>query len=267
MKMKGVYEQNRALGDPLSIEGQLTESGQRLDKLRLELQKFQGYLDEAEGRVTLNTTTRLSTGSGVNGTASGGGGLIGLKKIMGKDKGSNHAADSNHAHGHQPQHLHHHQGSDESLSRSASDSSVSNNKQSLPGTPQPSHGSSHSPESGVGSHTSHDSEVERLYANAEAEIEAEIVVDGLHVTGHDDEDDTINGEFYESELLPVLGTCRALYAFEAQSEGSIPLHEGEELYVIEVDQGDGWTRVRRNTGFEEGFVPTSYIQCTLYNTC
>lgn len=29
MKMKGVYEQNRALGDPLSIEGQLTESGQR----------------------------------------------------------------------------------------------------------------------------------------------------------------------------------------------------------------------------------------------
>ena len=74
--------------------------------------------------------------------------------------------------------------------------------------------SSHSPESGVGSPTSHDSEVERLYANAEAEIEAEIVVDGLHVTGHDDEDDTINGEFYESELLPVLGTCRALYAFE-----------------------------------------------------
>lgn len=29
MKMKGVYEQNRALGDPLSIEGQLTESGVR----------------------------------------------------------------------------------------------------------------------------------------------------------------------------------------------------------------------------------------------
>ncbi len=53
----------------------------------------------------------------------------------------------------------------------------------------------------------------------------------------------------------------------AQSEGSIPLCEGEELYVIEVDQGDGWTRVRRNSGYEEGFVPTSYIQCHLYNTC
>lgn len=40
MKMKGVYEQNRALGDPLSIEGQLTESGQRyfnpsIDRFRI----------------------------------------------------------------------------------------------------------------------------------------------------------------------------------------------------------------------------------------
>lgn len=55
--------------------------------------------------------------------------------------------------------------------------------------------------------------------------------------------------------------------FLAQSEGSIPLYEGEELFVIEIDQGDGWTRVRRNSGYEEGFVPTSYIQCTLYNSC
>lgn len=53
----------------------------------------------------------------------------------------------------------------------------------------------------------------------------------------------------------------------ATSEGSIPMNEGEELQVIEIDQGDGWTRVRRmnNTnGWDEGFVPTSYIECTLY---
>lgn len=52
----------------------------------------------------------------------------------------------------------------------------------------------------------------------------------------------------------------------ATSEGSIPMSEGEELQVIEVDQGDGWTRVRRfsSKGWEEGFVPTSYIECTLY---
>lgn len=43
--------------------------------------------------------------------------------------------------------------------------------------------------------------------------------------------------------------------------------EGEELHVIELDQGDGWTRVRRMAGtnmIEEGFVPTSYIESTLY---
>lgn len=53
----------------------------------------------------------------------------------------------------------------------------------------------------------------------------------------------------------------------ATSEGSIPMNESEELHVIELDQGDGWTRVRRmHTGsvIEEGFVPTSYIESTLY---
>lgn len=47
MKMKGVYEQNPALGDPMSIEGQLNQSSHKLDKLGAELTKFQGYLDEA----------------------------------------------------------------------------------------------------------------------------------------------------------------------------------------------------------------------------
>lgn len=50
----------------------------------------------------------------------------------------------------------------------------------------------------------------------------------------------------------------------AQSEGSIPMQEDEEFLVIELDQGDGWTRVRRENN-EEGFVPSSYIVCTLYS--
>ena len=41
MKMKQVYESNPALGDPMSIQGQLTENGHRLDKLRSDLKKFQ----------------------------------------------------------------------------------------------------------------------------------------------------------------------------------------------------------------------------------
>lgn len=54
------------------------------------------------------------------------------------------------------------------------------------------------------------------------------------------------------------------FSLTATSEGSIPMYDGEELYLIEVDQGDGWTRVRRMNDYEEGFVPTSYISCTLY---
>lgn len=46
----------------------------------------------------------------------------------------------------------------------------------------------------------------------------------------------------------------------ATSEGSIPMYDGEQLLIIEQDQGDGWTRVRRQPpNTEEGFVPTSYI--------
>lgn len=41
MKMKVVYEQNSALGDPQSVEGQLTENGLKLDKLRQEMHKYQ----------------------------------------------------------------------------------------------------------------------------------------------------------------------------------------------------------------------------------
>ena len=49
MKMKGVYEANPAMGDPMSVEGQLNASGHNLDKLRQELHKYQGYLEEVEG--------------------------------------------------------------------------------------------------------------------------------------------------------------------------------------------------------------------------
>lgn len=38
--------------------------------------------------------------------------------------------------------------------------------------------------------------------------------------------------------------------------------EGELLYVIEEDKGDGWTRVRRNED-QEGYVPTSYVEVFL----
>lgn len=34
------------------------------------------------------------------------------------------------------------------------------------------------------------------------------------------------------------------------------------LYIIEEDKGDGWTRVRKQSG-GEGYVPTSYVDITM----
>ncbi|XP_054440214.1 formin-binding protein 1 isoform X11 [Pteronotus mesoamericanus] len=69
-------------------------------------------------------------------------------------------------------------------------------------------------------------------------------------------------EFDDEEPLPAIGTCKALYTFDGQNEGTISVVEGETLYVIEEDKGDGWTRIRRNED-EEGYVPTSYVEVYL----
>ncbi|XP_072344757.1 formin-binding protein 1 isoform X3 [Scyliorhinus torazame] len=69
-------------------------------------------------------------------------------------------------------------------------------------------------------------------------------------------------EFDDEEILAAIGTCKAVYSFEGQNEGTIAMAEGETLRVIEEDKGDGWTRVRRSED-EEGYVPTSYVEVYL----
>jgi hypothetical protein len=235
MKMKGVYEQNPALGDPMSIEGQLNESGHKLDKLRQELQKYQGYLEEAI--------------EGVNNKSGHQSGVVLSVTPSAPSRRSNLNGG----------HLNRHHrnsgwsgGEEDSLSRSSSDSSVSNpavnHEQSAAGTPLPSYGSSNSSESGLGTcHTS--------LADSDPE--------------HGDSDAQVQpcSRYCDGEVLPALGVCKALYPFEATSEGSIPMHDGEGLYIVELDQGNGWTRVWRQIDMQEGFVPTSYIECTLFSSC
>lgn len=69
---------------------------------------------------------------------------------------------------------------------------------------------------------------------------------------------------FDDEPLPSIGTCKSLYPFQGQTEGTLSMLEGELLSVVEEDKGDGWTRVRRNLE-EEGYVPTSYIKVFLDN--
>lgn len=97
--------------------GQLNECAHKLEKLRVELKKYQGYLEEAiKGPASQNCSP---------------GGPRGL--LNGSVNARNHRNSGGSA------------ADEESLSRSASDSSVTNptlnhNKQSAPGTPHLNHG-------------------------------------------------------------------------------------------------------------------------------
>ncbi|XP_055620888.1 formin-binding protein 1-like isoform X7 [Toxorhynchites rutilus septentrionalis] len=224
MKMKGVYEANSLLGDPRSVEEQLNESVNKLDKLRLELQRYQKLLDQANSQTVIQHSPQAN------------------RVVQNGQRSSRHSnGSSNHDHhdDHGDDHPDHDAGS---LSRSGSESSV---QQAQNGLNINSNGSA-SPESGLG--TSHTS----LPGSGQGSTNEQPINDEM---------------YYEADALQPLGTCKALYPFDATSEGSIPMSEGEELLVIELDQGDGWTRVRRLSGpngWEEGFVPTSYIESTLY---
>ncbi|XP_034121041.1 formin-binding protein 1-like isoform X10 [Drosophila guanche] len=204
MKMKIVYETNSSLGNPMTVEGQLNESEHKLEKLKIDLKKYQGYFERANQAQVANNSPQANRNQLQNGHRT--------------SRHSNGSADD-----------HHDEGDDQPDDAGSLSSSAS-------------------PESGLG--TSHTS---------------------LPGSGQGSANENAIGEdaYFETEVEPLqpLGTCRALYPFEASSEGSIPMNEGEELQVIEIDQGDGWTRVRRandSNGWDEGFVPTSYIECTLY---
>lgn len=182
LKMKDVYVNNPALGDPNALEKKIEENAQKIDSLQAEMRKYQGYLANMDAKPSPVGQRRNSL-------------------------------------------------SDDSISQSSTNMEMS--QTSLPGQPP-------------------------VAAN-EPEV----------YTAIDDEEDHV-GEFehaegdFDEEGFPVIGTCRALYIYEAGNEGSVAMTEGEEMFVLEQDQGDGWTRVRKHDN-SEGFVPTSYIQCHFYD--
>lgn len=181
IRMKEVYEKNRSLGDPQSLEKQLKENGVKLDKLQQDLQKYEGYLAVASGNPNFN------------------------------------------------------KGSDESLTRSMTDMSVTS---SQPNTPKPDHISREPPE---------DTNDYQDQDQRESFNDPDSFDDGI-------------------EDFPIIGSARALYGFEAVNEGSISMEENEEMDILEQDQGDGWTRVRKKGSGEEGFVPTTYLETHFFES-
>ncbi|KAM4661813.1 formin-binding protein 1 isoform 10-T10 [Discoglossus pictus] len=174
-KMKDVYTKNPQMGDAASVGQKLVEIGNNIEKLRIEAQKFEGWLAEVEGRLPVrNESSRRQSG----------------------------------------------------MFETQNTATVNNCAQDR--------------ESPDGSYTEDQSQ--------ETEVK-------LTPTEFDD-------DFDDEEPLPTIGTCKALYPFDGENEGTISVAEGEILNVIEEDKGDGWTRIRRSED-EEGYVPTSYIEVYL----
>ncbi|XP_066569108.1 formin-binding protein 1 isoform X7 [Amia ocellicauda] len=175
-KMKDVYIKNPQMGDPASVDPRLAEIAQNIEKLRVEAQKFEGWLAEVEGRLPVKSDPPRRQSS---------------------------------------------------MYDTQNSTPVNNN-------------CAQDRESPDGSYTE------------EQSSETQIKVPNPE----------FDDEFDDEEPLPTIGTCKALYPFEGHNEGTIAVAEGEMLYVIEEDKGDGWTRVRRNEE-EEGYVPTSYVEVYL----
>lgn len=64
-KMKGVYEQNPQMGDPNSLEPQITETAQNIGRLRGELAKYETWLSEAVGGEESSNAINNNTQHGV----------------------------------------------------------------------------------------------------------------------------------------------------------------------------------------------------------
>ncbi|XP_078605367.1 formin-binding protein 1-like isoform X6 [Branchiostoma floridae x Branchiostoma japonicum] len=67
-----------------------------------------------------------------------------------------------------------------------------------------------------------------------------------------DDDDVFHEE-------PVLGRGKVLYTFQGDSEGTMSIQEGEIIDFLSEDDG-GWTKARRPTNGEVGYVPTTYLE-------
>ncbi|XP_038600910.1 formin-binding protein 1 isoform X15 [Tachyglossus aculeatus] len=175
-KMKDVYLKNPQMGDPTSLDHKSAEVGHNIEKLRFEVQKFEAWLAEAEGRLPARN-----------------------EQVRRQSR----------------------------MYETQNASAINNCAQDRESSPD-------------GSYTEEQSQENEMKVMA---------------TDFDD-------EFDDEEPLPTIGTCKALYTFEGQNEGTISVAEGETLYVIEEDKGDGWTRIRRSEE-EEGYVPTSYVEVYL----
>lgn len=65
--------------------------------------------------------------------------------------------------------------------------------------------------------------------------------------------------------MGFLGVYRAIYDYAPQSEGEVPITEGDLLYLLEQSSEDDWWKVKKKASAEDedepvGLVPSNYIE-------
>ncbi|XP_055343560.1 formin-binding protein 1-like [Paramacrobiotus metropolitanus] len=236
MKMKGVYESNPSMGDPNSVNGQLAENADKMNVLRQELHRLQGLYDEVDNPSAANGNGNGPPAPAPTPSQPLSKGSSSVVAVNGRDS------------------------RDKSLSVSSLPGNQAGSADSLVVSTLP---------------TLNSTTATSSRSPSESSIPAFHQPPQMHHHRHSLSDrDTDQQDLYEpapGESDEVMGSCLALYDFDGLSEGSLAMAEGEELEILETDQGDGWTHVRRMAGnqkgpqlTEEGFVPTSYIKCTLF---
>lgn len=69
--MKDVYEKTPQMGDPASLEPQIAETLSNIERLKLDVQKYEVRKDAGEGREPVCLAESLPGGGGVGGLGRG----------------------------------------------------------------------------------------------------------------------------------------------------------------------------------------------------
>ncbi|XP_078605371.1 formin-binding protein 1-like isoform X9 [Branchiostoma floridae x Branchiostoma japonicum] len=249
-RMRELYTQNPALGDASSIQAQLEENGKELDRLRQDLHKWENLLSEAEGTPTLPTPQTNRSVSQISNLSTASSTLSPNGNAMSPN--SSGASPNRHS------------------TSASSISPIQRFTQMLcfpvlgppPPTPQVNRRRKcvqHPPiRAQQISHPSMNDDSSIYHSVTEPASEESLSREpskGLTRTDSFDGEEAY-GDYDEEQAI---GRCRALYPFESDSEGTMSIQEGEIIDFLSEDDG-GWTKARRPTNGEVGYVPTTYLE-------
>ncbi|XP_066294498.1 formin-binding protein 1-like isoform X2 [Branchiostoma lanceolatum] len=248
-RMRELYTQNPQLGDASSIQAQLEENGKELDRLRQDLHKWENLLSEAEGTPTLPTPQTNRSVSQISNLSTASSTLSPNGNAMSPN--SSGASPNRHS------------------TSASSISPIQRFTQMLcfpvlgppPPTPQVSRRRKRAQHPPIrAQHISHPSmnDDSSIYHSVTEPASEESLSrePSKGLTRTDSFDGEEAGEYDEEQAI---GRCRALYPFESDSEGTMSIQEGEIIDFLSEDDG-GWTKARRPTNGEVGYVPTTYLE-------